>query len=107
MKRQSRILNDNRSFLVQFLDPDDVIDELIQSHLIGQAAKQRLQLCCTSTQEKNQIIVDQLSNCRPGALEQFCRILKSRTRQEYIAVKLEAAECEARGKAELECTCMM
>ena len=42
-----------------------------------------------SRQEKNRIIVDQLSISGLGAIEKFCEILRRKKRQLFIAEKLE------------------
>ena len=58
------MLKDNRDFIVEYLDPDDVIDELIQRRLIGENAAQKVtQPMGVSRVEKNRIIVDQLYVC--------------------------------------------
>ena len=89
LEQQEQVLEDNRDFIVIRLDADEVIDELIQTNLIGQNAAQRVQLMGTSRVEKNRIIVDQLITCGPGALEKFCEILKRKKRQSFIAEQLE------------------
>ena len=89
LEQKDQILEDNRGFIVTHLDADEVIDELIQTNLIGQNAAQRVQIIVTSTVEKNRIIVNQLSTCGPGALVKFCEILKRKRRQSFIAEQLE------------------
>ena len=89
LEQQEQVLQNNRDFIVKRLDPDDLIDELIQANLIGQNAAQRVQLMGTSRVEKNRIIFDQLITCGPGALEKFCEILKRKKRQSFIAEQLE------------------
>ena len=90
LKEQKQVLNDNRDFIIDNLDPDDVSDELIQDHLIGENAAQTVtQPMGLSRQEKNRIIVDQPSISGPGAIEKFCRILRRKKRQLFIAEKLE------------------
>ena len=42
LKQQKQVLMDNCEFIVDNLDPDDVIDELIQDHLIGENAAQKV-----------------------------------------------------------------
>ena len=86
---QEKVLRDNRDFIVKHLDSDDVIDELIQSNLVGKNAAQQVQLPTTSRVEKNRIILDQLITSGPGALEKFCEILKRMVRQSFIAEELE------------------
>lgn len=92
LEEQGRVLFDNRSFLVNYLDPDDVIDELIQARLVGQYATQRLQLMDITRKDKNQIIIDQLNTAGPGSLEKFCKILRKRGRQKFIADQLEKSK---------------
>ena len=92
LEDQEKVLRDNRDFIVKHLDSDDVIDELIQSNLVGKNAAQQVQLPTTSRVEKNRIILDQLIISGPGALEKFCEILKRMVRQSFIAEKLE--ECK-------------
>ena len=92
LKRQKNIIDNNRTFLVENLDHEDVIDQLIQCDLVGQFAAQQLRLSDKSKQEKNRIIVDQLYSDGPGAVEKFCRILRNRKRQAYIADQLEGCK---------------
>jgi len=92
MEKKKQILTQNRVYIVKWLDPNDVIDELIESNLVGEAAAQKLKLEKTR-QEKNQIIVDQLCTGGPGTLTQFCKILR-RTRQAFIAQKLLETDCK-------------
>ena len=57
-----QVLNDNCDFIINNLDPDDVSDELIQDHLMGENAAQKVtQPMDLGRQEKNRIIADQLS----------------------------------------------
>lgn len=89
LEEQGRVLLENRSFLIKYLDPDDVIDELIQARLIGQYAMQQFQLMDKTKADKNKIIVDQLNTAGPGSLEKFCKILRKNRRQKFIADQLE------------------
>ena len=90
LKEQKQVLNDNRDFIIDNLDPDDVSDELIQDHLMGDNAAQKVtQPMGLSRQEKNRIIVDQLSISGLGAIEKFCEILRRKKRQIFIAEKLQ------------------
>ena len=41
LKEQKQVLNDNCDFIIDNLDPDDVSDELIQDHLIGEMLHKR------------------------------------------------------------------
>ena len=93
LERQKQILRDNRHFIVNNLDPGDVIDELIQDHLIGENAAQKVtQPMGWSREEKNRIIVDQLSMSGPGAVEKFCKIIRRKKRQVFIAEELEKSK---------------
>ena len=92
LEEQGKILFDNRSFLLNYLDPDDVIDELIQEHIVGQFAMQQLQLMGISRRDKNQIIFDQLNTAGPGTLEKFCKILRKGVRQKFVADQLEKSK---------------
>ena len=89
LEEEREILAKNRKFVVDNLEADDVIDELIQSRLIGRNAAQRVQLVGVSRVEKNRIIVEQLNTCGPGTLEVFCGILRRCRRQSFIADQLE------------------
>ena len=93
LEQQKKVLENNRAFIVESLDADDVIDEL-PANLIGQNARQRVELMGTSRLEKNRIIFDQLITCGPGALEKFCEILRKKKRQSFIAEQLEKCEFE-------------
>lgn len=93
LERQKEILTDNCHFIVDNLDPDDVIDELIRDHLIGENAAQKVtQPMGWSREEKNRIIVDQLSMSGPGAVEKFCEIMRRKKRQIFIAEELEKSK---------------
>jgi len=89
LKKQREVFTNNRAFLVDYLDPDDVIDELVQEKMIGRNAAQRVQLKVTSREEKNRIIVEQLTNSGPGTLNKFCNILRDTGRMAFIAEELE------------------
>ena len=89
LEQQERVLTDNRAFIIKYLDADGVIDELIQARMIGDNAAQQINLTTMTRLDKNRIIFDQLSTARPGALEEFCDILKKKQRQKFIADTLE------------------
>ena len=89
LSEQREILTANRKFIIDYLEADDVIDELIQARVIGENASQRVQLVGLSRAEKNRIIVEQLDTSGPGTLEVFCGILRRRKRQAFIAKQLE------------------
>jgi len=89
LKKQREVFTNYRAFLVDYLDANDVIDELIQENMIGKNSAQRVQLQTTSREEKNRIIVDQLTNSGPGTLEKFCRILTDTGRLAFIAETLD------------------
>ena len=48
LNEQREVFTKNRTFLVKYLDAEDVIDELIQEKLIGQNAAQRVFLPTSS-----------------------------------------------------------
>ena len=52
LEHKKKVLQDKRGYVVEYLDADDVIDELIQSNLIGQNAAQQVQLRAMSRVEK-------------------------------------------------------
>ena len=89
LELQRRVLINCWQYVVQYLSPDDVVDHLISKRLIGENAKQELSLPNKTPQEKNRIIVDQLSTGEPDALEKFCVILKKDSRTKHIADRLE------------------
>ena len=92
LEEQERVLLENCGFLVNYLDPDDVVDELVQARIIGPYAMQKLQLMGMSKANKNQIIVDQLKTAGPGSLEKFCDILRKGGRQKFIADQIEKSK---------------
>ena len=89
LKRQERVLTENRDFIIRHLDADDVIDQLIQARLMGKNAVQRLGILTMSRVDKNRIIFEQLSIVGPDSLKIFCDILKKESRQTFIADQLE------------------
>lgn len=89
LEKQEKVLNDNRDLIVNYLDPDDIIDELIQAQMIGENAAQRLQQRGISEVARNRIIIHQIATSGPGALQKFCDILKKKKRQTFIAEQLE------------------
>ena len=93
LQRQEQVLIANRDFIIKHLNPDDVIDELIQERLIGEDSAQRIR-SVTSRVDKNRIILEQLSIAGPGTVESFCDILKKR-RQTVIAEKLGKCKCDS------------
>ena len=88
LKKQREVFTNNHAFLVDYLDADDIIDELIQERMIGKNAAQRVQLQ-TTNKEKNRIIVEQLTKSGPGTLEKFCEILQNTRKLAFIAEELE------------------
>jgi len=102
LKKQREVFTNNRAFLVDYLDADDVIDELIQEKMIGKNAAQRVQLQTTSREEKNKIIVEQLTNSGPGTLEKFCRILTDTGRLAFIAETLDKSWDKCKSCTELD-----
>ena len=94
LKQQEQVLNDNCDLIVNYLDADDIVDELIQARMIGENAAQRLQLRGISEVAKNRVIVHQIATSGPGALKKFCDILKKKKRQTFIAEQLEKCKCD-------------
>ena len=89
MELQKQLFTDCRPYIVQYLSPNDIVDHLISKHLIGQCAKQQLGLLVKTPQEKNGIIVDELSSGEPDALKKFCEILKKNGKTKHIADHLK------------------
>ena len=89
LELQREVFTNCRQHIVQHLSPDDIVDHLISKHLIGDSARQQLSLPSKTTQEKNRIIVDELSTGGPDTLEKFCTILKKQSRKKHIADRLE------------------
>ena len=92
MELQEEVFTNCRQYIVQHLSADDIVDCLISKRLIGQSAKQQLGLHVTTPQEKNRIIVDELSSGRPYAFSIFCEILKKNGRTKHIADHLKKGE---------------
>jgi len=89
---QEQVVTDNRDLIVKLLEPDDLVDELIQKRLLGRSGAQRVQLPGTSREEKNRIICEQLTTAGPDALNKFCEILRKNKRQTFIAERQEKCE---------------
>ena len=84
-----KVLTENRDFIIQHLEADDVIDKLIQAQLMSKNAAQQGGLVKMSRVDKNRIICEQLSTAGPRALERFCDIIKKESRQRFIADQME------------------
>ena len=93
---QEQVLEENRDFIIKYLEPDDLIDELIQARLIGPTAAQRVQLPDRSRTDKSRIIYEQLSTAGPDSLNVFCEILRGKKRQSFIAERLEKCKSNQR-----------
>jgi len=89
LRKQKEVFRNNRVFLIEFLDADEVSDELIQAELLSGNSAQQVQLLTTSRAEKNRIIIEKLATGGPGTLEKFCEILKRNKRLAFIAEELE------------------
>ena len=89
LELHEKVLTENRDIIVNYLDADDVIDELIRARLVGKNAAQRVGLATMTRFDKNRIIYEQVSTAGPGALERFCDIIKKESRQTFIADQLE------------------
>jgi len=86
---QEQILTKNRQYIIENLEPDDILDKLIQERIIGTSGAQRIQLSGTSRIDKNRIICDQLATAGPDGFNKFCEILRENIRQTFIAERLE------------------
>ena len=89
LKLQRKILMNNRNYIVQYLNPDDVMDDLTSKQLIGQNALEQLKQPTMAAKERNRIIVDELYNGGADTLERFCEILKENRGTKFMADKLE------------------
>ena len=74
---------------MQYLNPDDVMDELTSKLLISPSTHERLRTSAETAKKKNRIIVDELSNGGLDTLEKFCEILKENRGTKFMANKLE------------------
>ena len=74
---------------MQYLNPDDIIDDLTVKQLISPSACGRLKKSSKTAKRKNRIIVDELTNGGPDTLEKFCEILKENRGTKFMADKLE------------------
>ena len=89
LELQKEVFTNCRQFIVQYLNPNDIVDHLISEHLIGENARQELGLYIKTAQEKNRTIVNELSIGGPDTFEKFCEILKKNSRTRHIADQLE------------------
>jgi len=97
---QKQVISENRNFIVEHLDAEDVMDELIRVCLMSRSGAQRVRLAGKNRVDKNRIICEQLAIAGPGTVKKFCKILrKSKNGQMFIADQLEKSECEA-----IQCT---
>jgi len=86
---QRELLTANTAFIVLSLNPNDIVDQLVSNHLVGQTARERLNSDFKIPSEKNRIIIDEVSTGEPGAVDKFCEILKKNRKTNYIGEKLE------------------
>ena len=93
LRKQKEVFASNRVFLIEYLDADEVSDELIQARLLSRNSAQQVQLLTLSREEKNKIIIDQLTTGGPGTLEKFCEILRNNKRLAFIVEEMEKCEC--------------
>ena len=89
MELQKEVFDSCRNYIVQSLNPDDIVDHLISQDLIGYSAHEQMSLPNKTAKDKNRIIVDELSTGGPGTLEKFCTVLKKSNRTKHIADHLE------------------
>ena len=74
---------------MQYLNPDDIIEDLTIKLLISPSTYERLKQSAETAKRKNRIIVDELANGGPDTLEKFCEILKENRGTKFMADKLE------------------
>ena len=74
---------------MQYLNPDDIIEDLTVKLLISPSTYGRLKQSVETAKRKNRIIVDELANGGPDTLEKFCEILKENRGTKFMADKLE------------------
>ena len=89
LKLQNELFTSNRNYIVQYLNPDEVIGDLISKHLIGQSAGQQLSNPMKTTKEKNKIIVDELCKGGRNTFGKFCEVLRDNRKTKFMADKLE------------------
>ena len=92
LELQKDLFTNNLHFIVQNLNPNDIVDQLISERLVGQSAREQLKLPSKTNKDKNNIIVDELSRGSPGTLKRFLYILRNTsgsTNFKIIADKLE------------------
>jgi len=92
LKLQKKLFTENRNYIVQYLNADDVMDDLMSKHLIGHNAYKQLSLSMKTVKEKNRIIVEELSNGGPNTLQKFCEVLKENREAKFMADKLEKGQ---------------
>lgn len=78
-----------RSYLIRFLSPDDIIDHLISAHLVGPTVHEQVCSFHVIRSEKNRIIVEELSRGGVETVEEFCQILRETRTMNHVAEKLE------------------
>ena len=89
LELQKKVFTNCREYIVKHLNPDDIVDNLVSKHLIGDTACQQLCLPIKITQDKNRIIVNELSSGGPDTLEKFCAILNENSRIKHISDQLQ------------------
>ena len=89
LELQKEVFTNCRQYIVQYLNPNDILDHLISKHLIGENASQELGLPIKTAQEKNRTIVNELYIGGPDTFGKFCEILKNTSRTKHIADHLE------------------
>ena len=89
LKLQKQLFTISRNYIVQYLNPDIVMDDLTNKQLISQDACRQMKTSVKSVKEKNKVIVDELSNGGPNTVEKFCEILKENRGTKFMADKLE------------------
>lgn len=86
---ETEVLTNKRHYLVKNIKPDDIIDGLIEKRLVGDSAKQKYGLLITTTDQKVQIILEELLRSRPGFLKDFCEVLDKSKTQGHVVDELQ------------------
>ena len=86
---QKEVFTTLQNFIVGHLTADDIVDDLISEHLIGDNAREQLSLTSNTPKKKNRIIMDELNKGGPDTLEKFCKILNKKSETQHIAKRLE------------------
>jgi len=86
---EREVLDNKRHYLVKNIKPEDIVDDLISQKLIGANAKQRFELRVTTTDEKVQIVLDDLGRSYPGFMKEFFDVLRRSKTQDHVVQVLQ------------------